>query len=109
LSAEQGNAFSLTTLGVMYRDGEGVPMNITVAIDFLRKASSQGDVRAQINLGNIYAHGEGVKPDVVEAAKWYCKAVLKGSFVAKNALAQLSKAEAFKEAKATPDCAPSAN
>ena len=49
--AEQGNARAQNNLGVMYRDGRGVPHSDTEAIVWFRKAAEQGNAYAQINLG----------------------------------------------------------
>ena len=51
--AEQGQAGAQFELGGMYFNGDGVPQNISIAINWFRKAAKQGHVSAQYNLGAI--------------------------------------------------------
>ena len=51
--AEQGNATAQSNLGVMYRDGRGVPQNDVQARFWLRKAADQGHAYARQLLGQI--------------------------------------------------------
>ena len=52
--AEQGDANAQYNLGVMYRNGEGVPEDDRQAAFWYRKAAEQGDASAQNNLGLMY-------------------------------------------------------
>jgi len=45
--AEQGNARSQITIGLMYKDGEGVPQDYAEARKWFRKAAEQGFAEAQ--------------------------------------------------------------
>ena len=49
-AASQGHAPSHFTLGIMYRDGMGVPRNWTTAKKWMEKAASQGHLVAQYGL-----------------------------------------------------------
>ena len=69
--AEQGNAWAQYSLGVMYRDGLGVPENDTLAEKWTRLSAEQGNRVAAYNLGIIYQLGYGVEIDFVEAMKWF--------------------------------------
>ncbi len=80
--AEQGNADAQFYLGVMYRDGQGVPQNDAEAVQWYRKAAEQGDASAQYKLGIGYGKGQGVPQDDAEAAKWYRKAAEQGDALA---------------------------
>ena len=55
--AEQGNADAQFYLGVMYRDGQGVPQNDAEAVRWYRKAAEQGYAQAQYSLRWMYANG----------------------------------------------------
>ncbi len=76
--AEQGNATAQNNLGVMYREGEGVPQDDEEAVRWYRRAAVQGHAGAQNNLGLMYAEGRGVPPDDKEAARWFRLAAAQG-------------------------------
>ena len=69
--AEQGYASGQYNLGLMYRNGYGVPQDYAEAVQWYRKAAAQGDGDAQNNLGLMYGTGLGVPQDYVQAHKWY--------------------------------------
>ena len=71
LAADLGDAGAQYNLGVMYRNGRGVPRDRTEAVRWYRLAADQGDARAQYNLGFMYATGAGVSPDDVAAHMWF--------------------------------------
>ena len=72
--AEQGHAESQLNLGVMYRDGEGVPEDYSQAVSWFRKAAKQGNAKSQFNLGSAYFYGYGVPEDDAQAVFWFRKA-----------------------------------
>jgi uncharacterized protein len=69
--AESGNARAQYNLGVMYKDGRGVPRDDVEAATWLRKAADQGFSRAQFAMGVMYQNGRGVPQDDAEAVRWY--------------------------------------
>ena len=71
LAADQGDARSQFSLGVMYAKGLGVPENDYEALRWFRRAAEQGDARSQFNLGFIYAKGKWVPQDYIQAHKWF--------------------------------------
>jgi ATP-dependent protease ClpP protease subunit len=77
--APQGDALAQSLLGLMYRDGRGVPQDYQQAAEWLRKAADQGRANAQSNLGNLYETGRGVTKDMTEAVNWYRKAAEQGN------------------------------
>jgi TPR repeat protein len=77
--AEKGNPLAQFNLGVMYRQGQGVPQSDQEAVNWWTKASEQGHVEAQDNLGLRYARGQGVKQDLVQAYKWFTIAAAAGN------------------------------
>jgi len=79
VAAEQGDAKAQTDLGVLYRDGRGVPKDESKAADWFGKAAEQGDAKAQYELGFLYKIGEGVPLDYVKATEWFGKAAAQGS------------------------------
>src|SRR4051812_23233578 len=55
--SDQGNAAAQNNLGLIYRDGLGVPQDYVEAIKWFRLAAGQGNAGAQFNLGNMYRDG----------------------------------------------------
>ena len=49
--AKQGNASAQYNLGLMYRNGWGVPQDDKTAMTWWKLAAEQGDATAQYNLG----------------------------------------------------------
>ena len=76
--AAQGQPDAQYNLGVMYREGHGVPQDYGEALKWLRLAAVQGHVEAQTNLGVMYAMGLGVPQDYTEAVKWFRLAAEQG-------------------------------
>ncbi len=76
--AEAGNVSAQYNLGVMYKNGQGVPQDYAEAVRLYRLAADQGDANAQKNLGDMYANGQGVLQDNAEAVRWYRLAVEAG-------------------------------
>ena len=73
-AAESGDPGAQTELGVLYLDGEGVPRDLTQAVNWLQKAAELGSAEAQYRMGTFHAAGRGVPRDNDEASKWYRKA-----------------------------------
>jgi uncharacterized protein len=78
-AADAGNAAALNNLGLMYRDGIGVPQDPTEAVRLFRKAVDAGNTLAMNNLGFMYRDGRGIAKDEAEALRLYRKAVDAGS------------------------------
>ena len=54
----------------MYANGQGVPQDYALAVQWYRKAADQGYGVAQQDLGLMYANGHGVPQDYVLAHMW---------------------------------------
>ena len=65
-------------LGMMYRQGKGVPQDYMEALSWYLKAAEQGSMKAQFNLGEMYCKGTGVPQDLVQALKWFGLAAIAG-------------------------------
>lgn len=72
--AESGNPFAQWLLGDMYKDGEGLPKDMKMALNWWTKAAAKGLPAAQLSLGDSYAAGQGVPENWSEAVKWWRKA-----------------------------------
>jgi len=72
--AEAGNPFAQWLLGDMYKNGEGLPRDMKMALSWWTKAAAKGLPDAQLSLGDSYAAGQGVPENWSEAVKWWRKA-----------------------------------
>lgn len=84
--AVNGKASAQCSLGVMYKDGKGVPQDYAQAALWYRKAAEQGYHQAQYHLGLLYDSGHGIPQDYLEAARWYRKAADQGDADAQSFL-----------------------
>jgi hypothetical protein len=84
--ADQGFAGAQCNLGLMYRNGLGVPKDYAEAVKWYRLAANQGDPTGQTGLGAMYADGQGVAQDYAEAVKWYRLAANQGYATAQDHL-----------------------
>jgi uncharacterized protein len=84
-----GSVEALTKLGVMYRNGQGVPQDYQKAISSFQLAARQGYAPAQNELGTIYFNGEGVTTNYAEALRWFRPAAEQGYALAQNNLGVL--------------------
>lgn len=82
--AEHGDAQAQFTLGMMYRNGQGISQDDKEAGAWWSKAAEQGHVEAQEHLGLRYANGQGVTQDWVQADKWFSIAASAGKETAVN-------------------------
>jgi uncharacterized protein len=73
-SAQAGNWYAQTAVGLDYEFGDGVQPNMAQAIAWYTKAASSGFRVAQSCLGNLYSAGKGIARNDAEALKWYQKA-----------------------------------
>ncbi len=69
--AEAGDRAAQNNLGILYRNGQGVPQNYAEALKWFRRSADQGSAWAQYNLGMAYQLGLGVPEDPQEAMRWY--------------------------------------
>ncbi len=76
--AEQGDAFAQSTLGSMYKNGQGVLQDYKTAVKWYTLAAEQGEVFAQYHLGVMYFQGKGVLQDYKTAVKWWRLAAEQG-------------------------------
>ena len=76
--ADRGVAEAQFNVGLMYVDGQGVPMDFAQAASWFEKAAEQDYGKAQLNLGAMYGVGKGVKRDYVQAYKWLNICAAKG-------------------------------
>lgn len=75
-AANRGDAEAENELGFMYATGaNGLPRDLTKALDWYRKAAAQGFAKAEVNLGDMYFYGlGGLDKSYLDALSWYLKA-----------------------------------
>ncbi|MDR2460622.1 MAG: sel1 repeat family protein [Deltaproteobacteria bacterium] len=70
--AASGNGRAQDIMGYFSLQGTGgMPQSSEQAIEWFKKAASNGQSLAALRLGRIYSSGEFVKKDDAEAFKWY--------------------------------------
>ena len=72
--ADAGNADAQNRLGLLYHDGQGVPVSYQRAKHWFRKAAEQGHAGAQVNLGTLYFLGDGFDQSDQAALFWFQQA-----------------------------------
>ena len=87
--AANGDAAAQCGLGLIYKEGQGIPPNDTQAAFWFRKAAEQGDAKAQVILGALYNNGVGVPKDETQAVFWYRKGVEQDDAEAQDALGDI--------------------
>lgn len=85
-AAEKGDALVKYSLARLYRDGEGIPKDLTNAAVWFQKSAAAGYAKAQYHLGLAFQEGAGVPKDEEEAAKWFEKAAEQGNANAQELL-----------------------
>ncbi len=89
--AMNGHAASQYNIGIIYRDGLGVPQDFVQSTTWFRRAAEQGDVDAQLMLGTAYALGRGVTKDRLLAYMWLDLAASQGDNKARVAVDLLAR------------------
>jgi TPR repeat protein len=84
--AEQGYPAAQNSLGIKYRDGQGVAQDFIESVKWFRLAANQGYDDAQFNLALMYDEGRGVAKDRAQAVKWFRLAADQGLPDAQNNL-----------------------
>ena len=77
-NAEKVDAESFNRLGILYYRGDGVPKDISKAVELFQKGAAEGSVGAMAFLGGLYEAGIGLPADITLALDWFGKAADKG-------------------------------
>ncbi len=67
IAAQQKNAKAALVLGMLYKNGDGVPRDAAEGARWLTLASDLGNAHAMFLLANAYREGGGVEPDAAKA------------------------------------------
>jgi hypothetical protein len=76
--AEKGNAEAQLELGLMYRDGNGVPQDAVAGAQWMLRSAEQGHPPAQFFVAGAFLRGRGVPEDEAKAAEWMLRAAKQG-------------------------------
>ncbi len=87
--AEAGNPIAQYHMGVIYRDGRGVDIDLSEAIRWWTLAANNGHAKAQYELGMAYRRGLGVKRDQKKSAEWLEKSAVLTSVRAQDEVGNL--------------------
>ncbi|HIF10918.1 MAG TPA: hypothetical protein EYQ81_14500 [Sneathiellales bacterium] len=87
--AELRHARAQHALGLMYKNGHGVPQDQDMAVKWITNAANQGFSEAQFSLGTMYAERYGVARNYKTAVAWYQPAAEQGDAQAQHILAWL--------------------
>ncbi|MDR1488887.1 MAG: sel1 repeat family protein [Desulfovibrio sp.] len=77
-SAEAGDARATYNIGVLFDQGQGVPVDSARAAVYFLHAAQAGHARAMSNYGRLLEQGRGVEKNEAEAALWFHKAAEEG-------------------------------
>lgn len=81
-AAASGRTEAAFSLGYLYRNGLGTPVDFDDARFWYEKAAATGNAIAMNNLGVLYANGNGVPADRQKALEWYRKSADLGNATA---------------------------
>jgi TPR repeat protein len=87
--AQRGSDSALNMLGLIHKEGHGVPVDVDKAEVFFRQAALKGDFKAQSNLGEILNPLGEMKSRRVEAAAWLIIAAGQGEPLAVHKVNEL--------------------
>ena len=88
-SAEAGNADGAYSLAILYREGQGVPRDMTQAALWMKRAADEHIAAAEVEYGIMLFNGEGQAKDEAAAARYFLRAATRNNPVAMNRMARL--------------------
>ncbi len=87
--AGSGDPRAQSVLAIMYKYGEGVPLDVSAAFDWYMLAAEQGYPPALFNVGEMLADGKGVERNEEAALTWLARASQAGYERANDKIAEL--------------------
>ncbi len=86
--AREGHDLAMNMLGMLYRDGRGVPQDDAEAAAWFRKAAEKGNAKAMTNLALMYFKGRGVARNEGEGRRLMQRAAELGDVRAQDWMAR---------------------
>lgn len=77
-AADEGNMYSMNSIGLCYQNGNGVPQSDELASTWFMKAADAGNPQGAYNLAECYFAGVGVKKNIDDALKYWGEAAKLG-------------------------------
>jgi localization factor PodJL len=77
-AAKAGNPVAQYVLGALYQQGDHVPADPALAVQWFSRAAEKGNLKAMHNLAIAYAQGVGTARDEAKAAEWFTRAAERG-------------------------------
>ena len=93
--AREGDVQAQTVLAMMFRYGEGTPVDPETALSVYRLAAEAGHAPAQYQMGVMLRDGEGVTPNEAAALRWFQQAAQNGYDKARLAIEDLSPSQSL--------------
>ncbi len=78
-AAAQNNAAAQANLGLLYKFGDGIKINLATSLFYFSQSASNGCALSQFELGWRYQDGIGVTQDYKKAVEWYERAIKNGN------------------------------
>jgi uncharacterized protein len=88
-AADANNGDALYSLGILAKDGKGMPADAKKAADYFLAGANAGNLDAMVEYGIALFNGEGIQRDEELAGDWFERAANRGSPIAQNRLARL--------------------
>lgn len=77
-AADDGNKYSMNSIGICYQKGKGVPQNDEQAAFWFKKAADSENPQGAYNLAECFFAGIGVKKDIDSALEYWAEAAKLG-------------------------------
>lgn len=78
--AHHGDLAALFNIGLMLRDGRGIPEDQPRALVFFRQCAERNHLGCEVNLADMYYSGKGTEQDFKRAAGWLMVAARRGHY-----------------------------
>lgn len=95
-AALQGHADAARQLAKGFREGLGLPKDVSESVNWTRRAAAGGSLEAQYNLALHYLNGFGVEENWSSALEWFRRAAGSGYEPARQALLWLEQGAAYR-------------
>lgn len=84
-----GDLAAAFNIGLMLRDGRGVPKDARRALMFFKKSAERGHLGSEVNLADMYYKGIGTERNYLEAARWLMVLSRRGHYPSMYKLASM--------------------
>lgn len=92
LAAKAGVGDAMYALGTLARQGRGMPRSDTIAADWMKQASTAGNIPGEIDYAIMLFNGTGIAKNERHAALLFLRAAHQGNAIAQNRIARLYQA-----------------